>query len=163
MFSGRPTISPHGTMRAVLPVCKVFEGRKDYLLPLKRPDYDGSRLEEGGGIPGNWYYEFVYIKNSEIEENDADFDYITRQFLHNWQIQNCHHPISIDDGSLTYDKRIDNKKVWYKILVPYSIDLGAGSGTLWEHKISERGFWHRAREITERGTAGIVKQLDSFK
>jgi hypothetical protein len=151
--SSRPTRSPHGNNRAVVSVTSVLNSPDDYLLPLKQLTAPHGRLERSVSRPDNFYFEFLYVRKSDImvPEEQVDLDWMAR-----WKIRE-HRYLRLTGEELEYATSVDNRKVWYKILVPYVVQFD--EETEWEVPLDIGGWDDGVRRITEQRTAEVAMRL----
>lgn len=149
----RPTKSPHGNNRAVVAVTSILTDSDDYLLPLKQLDGKFGRLEQSVGWGDNFYFEFIYVKQSDVKALGKEVD---TEWIANWRIYD--HPyLRLRDHKLEYAREVGGHKVWYKLLVPYKVVFD--TGTIWEEPDDIGGWDGGARRITEKKAAAIAMKL----
>lgn len=119
-----PTISPHGSYRAILPVTDVLEDENDYLLPLKEDGPSGRRVESLTH-PGNFHFEFLYVKENDMKDLRSQLPGTLHSWYEQWRLRNnCYIQIHNGAPTVSYEEIDGQKAVWYDILVPYKIELG---------------------------------------
>jgi hypothetical protein len=156
--TGYPNQSPYGDQQYVVRATTVFQDGDDYLLPLKSFGKHGRIVQQRTGNTDNWYFEFIYVRKSDIAPIKAliDMDWISQ-----WKLKN--HPyVQLRDEIIDYATKINNRRVWYQFMIPYIIPFDPT--TLLDHtNVEDRGGWkYGIREVTEPKTLNIIVCLISL-
>ena len=155
---GGPRTSPHGNHRAVVPVSNIIESSQDYLLPLTRSIDGDGRLRQSDGYPDNWYINFLYVKAGSVDRIKSKFG-MDQAWLDLWQIAG-HEYFRFANGNLRYAHRVNGRKTWCKILVPYQVLFTPE--VRWEYPEDLHTWRFGHHEVTEAMTTRVAIELGWF-
>jgi len=156
---GGPPFSPHGNLRAVVPVNTVIESDDDFLFPLNKSIAEDGRLRQSQRWPDNWYVDFLYVKASWVDgiRNSPGID---QAWLDSWKIVNNQYFRMENGNVMWYAHKVSGRKTWCKILVPYNVNF---TPPVRLEEVEDLHSWnHGVHEVTEPNTVFIAFHLGLF-
>lgn len=163
-YNGRPSTSPHGSLRVVVPINRVFEARGDYLLPLKGANENDRLVQSRGGTS---YFYFLYVKAADLTGPTVRTNYETWLWLQQWRLDR--HPYLKLEGQaeggggfvLVYNMEVLGRRVWYNIWTPYTTEFG--NEVEWERIDRQDVTSVFFPEITQPMTADVARQIQILR
>jgi hypothetical protein len=165
LYNGHlPTISPHGTLRVAVPFSNIVQSEEDFIIPLLGEGSNGVRDRLIKSDSGNYYFNFVYVREADIKAPNLTMDDDTRRRLREWRI-GSHPYIRLTDGTLSYRRFVAGEEVWYGILVPYRIEFETDpfdDQTVWDDVNLRNSTWGNAYGVTDPTAKELVLALSIF-